>query len=94
MVTRNNAWWMTRSKGIYIFSVSPFRQRAFAGFGREIKNLAKLHWTGVAYFASIAAGGYYLLVWANQYYHHSMRKDPLFYDREAAELATANNTEQ
>lgn len=94
MVTRSNAWWMTRTKGIYIFTASPFRQRAFAGFGKELMGMAKLHWSGVAYFGAIAGGAYYLKIWANDYYHQSMRKDPLFYEREAEESLGIKSNKQ
>jgi hypothetical protein len=85
---------MTRTKGIYIFSLTPFRQRAFAGFGKEIMNLAKLHWTGVAYFAAITGGALYLKSWANDYYIQSERKNPNFYDQEYAQLAVNRSEEE
>lgn len=75
MVSRSNAWWMTKTKGIYIFSISPFRQRALAGFPTEIANLAKLHWKGVLYASSLCVGAYSLLKWANHAYHESLRKE-------------------
>lgn len=74
MVTKSNAWWMTKTKGIYIFSASPFRQRAFAGFGKECYNLLKLHWSGALYFGALSFGAYYLMSWANQSYEQSTRK--------------------
>lgn len=86
MTTKSNAWWMTRTKGIYIFSISPFRQRAFVGFGREMSNMARQHWSGVLYFGSLCVGAWYLMKWAHASYHHSISKDPAFYEAEAREL--------
>ncbi len=86
MTTRSNSWWMARAKGIYIYSLSPFRQRAFAGFSREMSNMIRQHWRGSLYFGSIAFGGWYLMKWANSHYHHSISKDPAFFDAEYSEI--------
>lgn len=91
MVSKSNAWWMTRTKGIYIFSASPFAQRAFAGFFKEVKNIAKLHWKGAICFGSLAVGGYSLMKWANSYYHKSTRKDLLYFEKEANIIPSEND---
>ena len=80
---------MSKTKGIYIFSISPFRQRAFAGFGKEMAGLAKQHWQGSLYFGGLLVGAWWMMKWANNYYHHSIRKDPAFYEQEALALAQA-----
>lgn len=84
MVSKGNAWWMSRTNGIYSFSLSPFRQRAFAGFGAEMKNMVKLHWKGSIVFVTMATGFYSLVQWANQSYKDRHRKDPAYYDKEFA----------
>lgn len=94
MVTKSNAWWMTSTKGIYLFNISPFRQRAFAGFGREMANMVRLHWKGAAFFWTLAASTYCLTVWAEHKYRGSLRKDPAVFEQEAASLQNAANSAQ
>jgi len=82
MVTRSNAPWMTRTKGIYQFSLSPMAQRAFAGWVHETKNIFKLHWRGSLAVTSMALGTYGLVVWANYSHHQRERKNHAHYTEE------------
>lgn len=81
MVSRSNAWWMTRTKGIYQYNLSPFKQRAFAGFPREIKNIIGLHWRGFLSVAGLSAIVYGISVWAEDYNRRNFhRKIPGQFD--------------
>jgi hypothetical protein len=67
MVTKNNAWWMTRTNGIYQYNISPLQQRAFAGFPREMMNMVRLHWRGFLYVSGLCTLFYGVKVWAEDY---------------------------
>lgn len=73
---------MTRAKGIYIFGVSPFRQKAFADFGKELKNIVQLHWKGSILYGGAAIGACYLGIWSNKKYEESLRKNPADFKNE------------
>lgn len=51
-----------------------------------MSNMARQHWPGVLYFGSLCVGAWYLMKWAHASYHHSISKDPAFYEAEAREL--------
>ncbi len=89
----HNSFRATRTKGIYIFSASPFRQRAFAGFATEMANIARLHWRGALFFGGVASGAYYVTCWARQRYLKDLRKNPADYDREYLEISAARDAQ-
>lgn len=70
-------WWNTRTKGIYIYSRSPFEQRAFYGFfTHDLKELVVRGLKGSVLVVPIVLSSYALLKWANNDYHHRIRKNP------------------
>jgi hypothetical protein len=70
-------WWNARTKGIYIYSLTPFAQKAFYGFfSHDIKELIVRGLKGSLVVLPIVLGSYGLLSWANHDYHRRIRKNP------------------
>ncbi len=70
-------WWESRTKGIYIYSLSPFEQKAFHGFFRhDLKELLYRGLKGSRIIFPIALSGYGLIYWANKSYHKRCLKNP------------------
>lgn len=73
-------------KGLYIWSLSPYRLRAFAGFPRECSQLVKLHWKGSLYCGLLGLSLYSIIQHVNTKEHLKNRKDEQFYEDEAKRL--------
>lgn len=74
-----------RTKGIYLYSISPFFQRPFRGFRSELLHSFQAHYKWGIYFTTIALGGYGIVRWANADYHHRSLKNPADYENEVIE---------
>lgn len=69
-------WWNARTKGIYIYSRSPFAQKAFYGFFKhDIKELIIRGIKGSFLVVPIIVASYSLLSWANKDYLKRIRKN-------------------
>ena len=75
------AWWNARTKGIYVYSMSPFAQKAFHNYFRhDMKELLVRGIKGSARVLPIAFSAYGIIYWANHEYHKRIRKDPKEYE--------------
>lgn len=84
-------WWNAKTKGIYIYSRSPFAQKAFHGFFKhDMKELIIRGIKGSFLVIPIVSASYALLVWANNDYHQRIRKNPADYEV-AQETQTSNH---
>ncbi len=73
-------WWNAKTKGIYIYTRSPFEQRAFHGFfSHDLKELLLRGIKGSFKVLPIIFGAYGLLHWANKDYHRRIAKNPADY---------------
>lgn len=69
-------WWNARTKGIYIYSRSPFAQKAFNGFFKhDLKELLIRGLKGSVLIVPIVGASYALLSWANKDYHRRVCKN-------------------
>lgn len=74
-------WWNAKTKGIYIYSRSPFAQKAFYGFFKhDIKELIIRGIKGSFLIVPIIGASYGLLSWANHDYHRRIQKNPADYE--------------
>ncbi len=73
-------WWNAKTKGIYIYTRSPFEQRAFYGFfSHDLKELLVRGLKGSFKVLPVVFGAYGLLLWANADYHRRIQKNPADY---------------
>ena len=76
----NNAWWLDRVRGVYTYGLSPFYQRAvFGNIGREMYLLKQFVKNKTLTVGPLLLGTVALMHWANEEYHHLLRKDPKEY---------------
>ena len=64
-----------RTKGLYIYSISPFYQRPFSGYLGELKKSAMAHYKGSLLLLSMALGAVGLGQWAKYEYHRLNSKE-------------------
>lgn len=84
-------WWETRAKRIYTFSLSPYRQKAFAKFfSVEFRNMLNRNFGSFALFGISACVGYYVTVWADKKYALLHRKNPKDYEKYYTESVELN----
>lgn len=70
-------WWESRANRLYMFSLSPNRQRVFAKFwSYEFKNAVKSNIESLLLFSALAGAGYMVTVWADAKYTSMHRKKP------------------
>lgn len=74
-------------KGLYVWSLSPYRLRAFAGFPRECTQLIKLHWKGTMYCGVLGLSVYSIIQHALRTTYLKNRKDEQFFEDEAKRLS-------
>jgi uncharacterized membrane protein YidH (DUF202 family) len=68
-------WWETKSKGIAIFSLSPFYQRAVPKYGSELLKITKQTFKNAIIFLPLLFGAYGLIKWA-EYDNRSRKRKP------------------
>lgn len=74
-------WWNAKTKGIYVYSRSPFAQKAFYGFFKhDLKELIIRGIKGSVLIVPIVGASYALLSWANNDYHRRIRKNLADYE--------------
>lgn len=74
-----------RTKGLYMYSISPFYQRPFRGFFKESTHMFREHLGWGIFFSSLAIGAYSLVKWANADFHRRGLKNPADYENEVIE---------
>jgi hypothetical protein len=67
-------WWEAKTKGIYIYGISPFYQRAFACFSGEIVRMVRNGAQNALVLVPIGLFGYGLIKWAEHDNHQRKRK--------------------
>lgn len=67
-------WWEAKTRDIRMYALSPFYQRAFAGFSGELKRMAVNGFKNALVLVPIAAFGYGLIQWAEHDNHMRKRK--------------------
>ena len=70
-------WWETKSRGIYIYGLSPFYQKAFTGVPAEYKRMAKNGFRNALTIVPLCLAAYGLTVWAEHENHKRKRKEYL-----------------
>lgn len=61
----NKGWWNARYKGIYIYGLSPFYQKAFPNFvQKDLVKMVKGGLRQIVILGPFVAGAYYLQQWA------------------------------
>lgn len=77
-------WWKSKVKGIYVFSASPFTQRAFYGIWDDVKKFVKIHIAQPGAFVTVPMifGSIYLVNYLNRTYALSKRKNREDYELE------------
>lgn len=66
-----------RTRGLYLYSISPFYQRPFAGYLGELTHVAKAHFLGSLVLGTMALGAWSVAQWANHEYHRLNSKEHL-----------------
>jgi hypothetical protein len=75
-------WWESRVSRLYMFSLSPHRQRPFAKFwSYEFKNAVRSNIGSWTLFSILAGAGYFVTVWADAKYQSMHRKNPKEYQK-------------
>lgn len=74
-----------KSKGLYMYSVSPFYQKPFNGWWGEMAHMAKSHFGWGLFVSSLTIGAYSLVQWANHDFHQRGLKNPADYEDEVIE---------
>ena len=76
-------WWTARSKGIYVFAMSPFEQRAMFDVKNSLQRFIKSNFRASSLIAvSLVFSGLYIASWAEKDFHRRSRKDPQAYEDE------------
>eukprot|EP00048_Salpingoeca_helianthica_P022296 m.17484 g.17484 ORF g.17484 m.17484 type:complete len:84 (+) comp7146_c0_seq1:189-440(+) len=71
---------VTNARGLLTFSISPYEQRAFAGFfSKGFKNFARRTMESTPYVAPGVVMTVLLYQWANHSFHQRMLKNPKDY---------------
>lgn len=76
-----------RTKGLYMYSISPFYQKPFRGWLSELTHSFKSHFGWGLFATGITLGGYGIVRWANADYHRRGLKNPADYENEVFEHA-------
>jgi len=71
-----------RTKGLYMYTVSPFYQRPFKGWGREMVHIVRSHLGWALFATSISVGAYSLVQWTNHDFHRRGLKNPADFEQE------------
>jgi uncharacterized membrane protein YidH (DUF202 family) len=71
-----------RTRGLYMYSISPFYQRTFRGYSRELAHVVKSHFGWAIFATGITLGGYGIVKWANHDFHRRGLKNPKDYENE------------
>jgi hypothetical protein len=68
-------WWEAKSKGISIFGLSPFYQRAVPRYGSEIVKITRHSFKNLVIFLPLLLGAYGLIKWA-EYDNRNRKRKP------------------
>jgi hypothetical protein len=79
-----------RTKGLYMYSISPFYQKPFRGWIGELTHSVRSHYKWGLYVGGIAFGAYSLVKWANHDFHQRSLKNSADYENEPIEAAEAS----
>lgn len=76
-------WWTARSKGVYVFSMSPFEQKAMCDLKDSLNRFIKSNLRASSLIAvSLVLSGLYIANWAEKDFHRRSRKDMQAYEDE------------
>lgn len=76
-------WWTARSKGVYVFSMSPFEQKAMYDLKSSITRFIRSNFRASSLIAvSLIFSGLYIVNWAEKDFHRRSRKDMQEYEAE------------
>lgn len=74
-----------RTRGLYMYSLSPFYQRPMKGMFGEWLHMGRSHLGWALFATGITLGGYSITKWANQEYHRLGLKNPADFENEVIE---------
>lgn len=79
------AGYTDRTRGLYMYSISPFYQRPFKGFAGEVTHMVRAHFGWGLFGFAITFGAYSVVKWANHDFHRRSLKNPADYENEVVE---------